>query len=1833
MPKILIKCLLLAWLLLQLSNAMAVTVSVRVEADNDDAEERISDGEMYQDSSDLELGFDDFVGGLQIVGMRFRSVAIPQGATINSAYLEFETDETDSDATSLMIFGENVDDANQFGTSDDDISDRPKTSASTNWSPSAWNSVNELHQTPDIATIIKEIVDRPGWSTGNDLVIIIEPGGSCTNSDCERTAESHDGTSSEAPLLVIDYSAGAPPAASACSATFTDGLTNSGNGGKIKFENSAQLLNNPDTILGTSQIDNNGNVSSCDSANCSAGGSNVPQLTSSYIEYTSGTNLRVNGSTQTISANDYKDVTVKSGGSLFMSSSFSTYHFKKLKVESNSLIYLTAGDYFLEEIEIKGNSQLIVQGAGTARIYVKDKAKFKESSVINGGQSGDPSKLVVYFFAEDDDQIKIEGAASFAGYIYSEGKVEIKDNNSKVLGAISSVGELKLKDASSVTFDDSIDDTDFGDMCDAVAETLSCVEPGYTQVYGLTIDSSNLHNGVPYSLDTSASIADGSFNRIAYQVELQKPGETSECVWVSMDAFTADASLIGVPSFAGSNTSFQQTLSNMNVISNKVGVVNGAGLSTGNIEFWPYNYGTANADSIPSASTSTFDTGDSNAGGSTYGSMQIHNHDANQTLFALNRFSGTSNKDLGIGNQIGGHPDWTFAGNVGEYTTKNINIYVTTVAQPVAEYRFDELSWNGSVNEVEDSSGNNNDAQADAASGLTTVDSGQVCRAGQFDGTNDYIESSSLFSYLRTTASLSFWIKTTQTGDDTAWLAPGVTGVEQSGGADDIFWGWIDAAGRIGISIANDYSSKSSIPINNGVYRHVVLTRDSPTGAYKIYIDGSLDSSGTIGIGDIGTSFSSIGRIEDTGGTPEYFQGDLDEVLVFDSVLSDAQVSSIYTEQLAENNFDGSTRTCATNTCATGTLFAVGIKIDSGGSNTQINSTTEALAIHAAWLAAGSPATGLIDNGTYNVAASDSSTVDRIDFGGSSRDFSPTLDYPGAADGVAGEDFLVHASGTISLPAGDYTIFVESDDGFSFSMVTKSGDTVIFDKFGASTAGANNELRFEGTTGNSNTGGSFSLSQDSVFDIAAIFFERGGGDYLEISIANATLTSGGSAGYEILSHGALGNKVQIGQCAVTSQIDHYEIVHDGQGLTCDAETVTIKACTDVSCSTLNTDTVVLDFFANGTVIDSPTFTGSTTVSFSHATVETLTLSVANASITESNTLECDDGSGNSCNIAFTDAGFRFLYGAGNSTTLPNQTSGSVFGDTLKLQAVENTDGVCTGIFTGNTNVNLSQENVDPGGTSGLSFSIDGNNLAKHTSVTTTVLNFGADSIATIPTPRYLDAGQIRIHANYDLAGVTLAGSSNSFWVAPAELVASATAGGIALNGASATATPIHKAGENFDLSVSAFNSLGAVTPNYLPGQIELKLTRTGPTLTSSVDGNLSFAASSVLATSISTSAAFQNATLTSFSAGVSTYNAAQYSEVGLLSLEAKDSNYGSASIAIAATPINIGRFIPNHFEQTVAQDGVFQATCGPRITFSAYSGQQDEATSSTGAISYLSNPILAITAYNKQGVITQNYYEDSEGSLNDFMKLISAGVGITAPTLDEVALGVDTNKLPLTANINAGTLSQNDLSALPSVVTLPRGVLHYQLSNNDNFFYLRSTNALVAPFTSDIDFSTASITDADNVNVTTTIDASPTGVEILFGRLRLENSFGPETSDFPQPMEVEHFDGADFIVSSNNNCTSYDASKISLTNISLDPALTNVLGGTGNFLVGKTKEIELEAPGAGNQGEIGVSYNAYNWLKYDWDNDGAYDDNPSATATFGVFRGHDRVIYWREVFN
>ena len=195
----------------------------------------------------------------------------------------------------------------------------------------------------------------------------------------------------------------------------------------------------------------------------------------------------------------------------------------------------------------------------------------------------------------------------------------------------------------------------------------------YRLLYDL--DLSKLGPTISYDVDNRAKI-DRPFDRVAYFLELQaKDGET-QYLYVSMDAFSQDLAKLGIPTFQ-SGARFQQNVTAMNVYSNAKGIVTGSNLPGGNLEFWPNNYGPDNAANVPNASSQAFDFGDAMADPADgYGSMQVHNHDAKQTLFALNHWREGSRADLGLGNQPTGNPDWTFAGNAAAYPAKRLRVLV-----------------------------------------------------------------------------------------------------------------------------------------------------------------------------------------------------------------------------------------------------------------------------------------------------------------------------------------------------------------------------------------------------------------------------------------------------------------------------------------------------------------------------------------------------------------------------------------------------------------------------------------------------------------------------------------------------------------------------------------------------------------------------------------------------------------------------------------------------------------------------------------------------------------------------------------------------------------------------------------------------------------------------------------------------------------------------------------------------------------------------------------------------------------------------------------------------
>ena len=179
-------------------------IDVQIAASSDDAEEGEA-GNIKLISSDLEMVQNG--GENQVVGLRFPGINIPVGAVINNAYIQFYADEILSVPTDLTIHGEAIDDAPAFANSLHNISARLRTTAAVSWTPAPWISKDVAgpdQRTPNLAPVIQEIMNRPGWSGGNALALIITGTG-------ERAAKSYDGDPSGAPSLYISFSVPTAP--------------------------------------------------------------------------------------------------------------------------------------------------------------------------------------------------------------------------------------------------------------------------------------------------------------------------------------------------------------------------------------------------------------------------------------------------------------------------------------------------------------------------------------------------------------------------------------------------------------------------------------------------------------------------------------------------------------------------------------------------------------------------------------------------------------------------------------------------------------------------------------------------------------------------------------------------------------------------------------------------------------------------------------------------------------------------------------------------------------------------------------------------------------------------------------------------------------------------------------------------------------------------------------------------------------------------------------------------------------------------------------------------------------------------------------------------------------------------------------------------------------------------------------------------------------------------------------------------------------------------------------------------------------------------------------
>lgn len=170
-------------LFIGMAHAQQTHLEIPIVDGNDDAEEakvaasgdgwEVEVGDVSRGSSDLELYWDD---GAQFVGTLFRDVQIPQGTTVDSAYIQFVCKAAGDDIITIEIYGIDSVTVDSIQMAKYSISDKEPTTAKLDWMPDPWiveYDVKEEQKTPNLDTIINEIVGNEGWAAGNNMMFVL----------------------------------------------------------------------------------------------------------------------------------------------------------------------------------------------------------------------------------------------------------------------------------------------------------------------------------------------------------------------------------------------------------------------------------------------------------------------------------------------------------------------------------------------------------------------------------------------------------------------------------------------------------------------------------------------------------------------------------------------------------------------------------------------------------------------------------------------------------------------------------------------------------------------------------------------------------------------------------------------------------------------------------------------------------------------------------------------------------------------------------------------------------------------------------------------------------------------------------------------------------------------------------------------------------------------------------------------------------------------------------------------------------------------------------------------------------------------------------------------------------------------------------------------------------------------------------------------------------------------------------------------------------------------------------------------------------------------------
>ncbi|EGQ9899319.1 MSHA biogenesis protein MshQ [Vibrio cholerae] len=1192
---------------------------------------------------------------------------------------------------------------------------------------------------------------------------------------------------------------------------------------------------------------------------------------------------------------------------------------------------------------------------------------------------------------------------------------------------------------------------------------------------------------------------------------------------------------------------------------------------------------------------------------------------------------------------------------------------------PIAVYQLDEAQWNGQVGQVKNSVSDT--LHGRAINGATTnntapalpVDLNNMgtCGYGVFIGNqNQYVDiphNQQLSFSERLTVSAWVYPVSRPTGD----------GLHTIVAKDDNYEFHLDSQGRVywywatSNNNANSLRTTQSIPLNK--WSHITIRYDrnlSDNQRQRIYINGvAVASNNDSRALKTNTLNLEIGR--DFNFDSRSFNGRIDEVTIYSSALTDEQILSLYNQR---HSCGGDIPQCFSDDFNRPNLEQDWVPFTSSGNFTPrvvsnrlrlteaIGNQATAVTYQRIFPAANNLVqveldyyawANLTGNGADGVSLifSDATVTPRTGGFGGSLGYAQRTDTnpntPGFAGGWLGiglDEWGNFANPTEGRVGGvgfrPQSITVRGSQASNYRYLTHQTVSPNIDTRNTNTPAPGDRYLIEIDSRNASQvllsiRRTRNNSTTTILNQYSIPLNQQGAIPEEFFLSLA-----GSTGASVNNHEIDNFRV----CALKSrpvgaQINHFRITLPQQALTCDVADVSVRACANSDCSNTFTDPVTAYLTPNslpsatGGWVNGPTLTlnngiGLTQLRRNEAGTVDVGVSGSNPTAVAFYNTQCSyngsDFSANNCTVNFLDSGFV--------VDVPNAYANQTVTGTIKAVRKDNASQQCLPSF-GNVQKSVAfwSDYLEPSsGSSGfkvLPVVVNGTNVGQSANNAQPInLTFDQNGTAAF-TVSYREAGNVALNARFTGSGdeqdLLLEGQA-SFIRVPKALVLNAKSfynSDGQCPAANMSCNVFARADENFDLNIRAEAVVAdpvdasddLTIHNYQQQNIALQHTLVQP----------STGQSGVLGVN----------EYTHLQGGTTTV-AQKVSEVGVFDFSlVAPTHYLGLDLASANLPIDvvstgpIGRFIPAYFDVS-PMTVTLAAACSTGGQPFTYLGQP---------FSYANNPGLYLQPKSGSGSDTLNYligdwwrYENSwtERDYSDTANNLSI---VFTNQLDE----------PVTRQ-----------TASTSGVILDGERLSYQKP-------LQPKPVFNAAF--NLTLSASDLTDQDGVCYRP--NASPLcsgytfshidgAMPLYWGKLVIQDLYGPETQALEQPIYVEHFTNNGFVRTIEDSCTALPA--ITGFTLQSDPnnngytVLTTGVAVPPQVLAEHSaaslnsgqRAIRFSAPGAGARGVIDsvLDLNAHNllWLAEDKDGDGNFDQTTQGRAQFGLYRGSDRVIWWRE---